>query len=147
MYSKRREYTAECQSRFHINGCCAFAIGFFKQRSAPLVVIALSIHPISGYLPAVKCSVLHLQQSRWVLLCTHVCRWHFRFNTDSGRHEMYPLRFLSVLSSARNASWMISLWSEAKIKQRKLSIIVHQWNNRPIKITTRFSGSDVTGRH
>ena len=29
----------------------------------------------------------------------------------------------------------------------KISIIMQKWNNRPIKITTRFSGSDVTGRH
>ena len=61
--------------------------------------------PCFRLLACVKCSVLHLQQSRWVLLCTHVCRWHFnRFNTDSGQHEMCPLRFLSVLSSAKNAS-------------------------------------------
>ena len=39
-----------------------------------------------------------------------VCRWHFRFKTDSGRHEMCLLRFLSVLSSAKNT---LSLSSEA----------------------------------
>ena len=44
----------------------------------------------------------------WILLWTHVWRWHFRYNMDSGRHEMCPLWFLSVL----NASWMTSLWSE-----------------------------------
>ena len=51
-------------------------------------------------------------QSRWVLLCTHV-NFHFRFKTDSGRHEMCPLQFLLVLSSAKNTSWMTSLWREA----------------------------------
>ena len=46
--------------------------------------------------------------------CVHTSgRWHFRLNTDYGRHEMCPLRFLSVPSSAKNAFWMISLWSEA----------------------------------
>ena len=69
--------------------------------------------PYSRLLACVKCSVLHLQQSRWVLLCTHVCRLHFSFNTDYGWHEMCPLRFLSVLSSAKNTSSMIGLWSEA----------------------------------
>ena len=57
--------------------------------------------PCFRLLACVKGSVLHFQQSRLVLLCTHVCRWHFFFSTDSGRHEMGPLRFLSVLSSAK----------------------------------------------
>ena len=81
-----------------------------KEMSAPLVVIALSIHPTMYFrlLACVKCSVLHLEQSQWILLWTHVWRWHFRYNMDLGWHEMCPLRFLSVL----NASWMTSLWSE-----------------------------------
>ena len=50
----------------------------------------------------------------------HVCRWHFG-KMDSGRRQppnVYtkracPLRSLSVLSSAKNAYWMISPWREA----------------------------------
>ena len=65
-------------------------------------------------LACMKCSVLYLHQSQWVFLCTHeVWRWHFHFKTNSGRHKMCQLRFLSGLSSAKNASWMINLWSEA----------------------------------
>ena len=65
-------------------------------------------------LECAKCSVLHLQQSRWILLWTHVWRWPFHHNMDSGRHETCPLRVLSVL----NTSWMTSLWSGHLILQR-----------------------------
>ena len=65
--------------------------------------------PYFRLLACVKCNVLHSQQFRWVLLCT----WNFCYNMDLGRYETWPLRFLSVLSSTKNASWMISLWSNA----------------------------------
>ena len=44
----------------------------------------------------------------------HVSGWSAMLFTDNrNQHETFPLRFLSVLSSAMNAPWIISLWSEA----------------------------------
>ena len=66
--------------------------------------------PYFRLLACVKCSMLHLQQYRWVLL------WDGNLSLQ---HGFWPTRNvpasirLSALSSAKNASWMISLWSEA----------------------------------
>ena len=40
----------------------------------------------------------------------------------------------------------MELTSECEIKTTAMSEL-HKWNNGPIKITTRFSGSGVTGQH
>ena len=87
---------------------CDFTIWFFT-----LMAIALSIHPISGYLPVWN-AVCFIYSNPNEHSCVHVCRWHFGYNMDNCKqHEMCQLRVLSVLSSAaKNTSWMISLWSE-----------------------------------
>ena len=70
----------------------------FSNRSQPYSSNCPFNLPYPRLLACVKCSVLHLQQFRQVLLCTtHICWWHFRFNMDYGWHEMCPLQFLSVL--------------------------------------------------
>ena len=71
--------------------------------------------PYFRLLACAKSSLLYLQQSRWVLWCTHVGR----MMAFSLQHGFWPTRnvpasiSVSTVSSAKNASWMISLWSEA----------------------------------
>ena len=69
---------------------------------------------ISRYSPEIRVHILyHRNPIQNPYMAPH-CLGFLCFNTDQyGRHEMCPLRFLSVLSSAKNASWMIT-WSVEK---------------------------------
>ena len=81
---------------------------------------ALSIHPQSGYLPVWNAVYLNYsnpdESSRvYVSYVILAITWIRAVTTVSNTGETFPLQFLSVLLSSKNASWIISLWSEATL--------------------------------